>query len=379
MTIPVVLQRLENYQPTAVNAALTELLQPLGGMQAFVQPGQKVLLKPNLLAGKPPEKAVTTHPVLVEAVVKLVQACGATPLIGDSPGIGNGLTVAGKCGILEVAERTGAEFTPFTESVPLASSGETFHRLQVARQILDADLIINLPKLKTHQMIGLTCGVKNLFGAIVGVRKPGLHLQAGNDARFFATMLLELAEQIAPALTIVDAVVGMQGNGPGSGDPVAINSLLASPSPLAVDTLATALVGMRPEQVWTQQVALDSERPGCRMEELELYGTPLEELVLTDFQTAKATDVGFGLPRLVKNRLKGSLTARTEIIEQTCQLCGDCVRHCPPEAMNLSARRVTIDHNRCIRCFCCQELCPHAAIATRQGLLLRLNQFLKGG
>ncbi len=374
----VVLQAAADYHRPQVEAAVERLLAPLGGMAAFVRPGQKVLLKPNMLSGKEPAKAVTTHPEIVRAVIRQVQQAGGIVSVGDSPGIGTPRQVAARCGILPVIEETGAAFAPFAESVKIRPRGGTFHELEIARDLLDADVVINLPKLKTHQMMGLTAGVKNLFGAVVGIRKPRLHLQAGTDKAFFALMLLELAEQIRPALTLVDAIAAMEGEGPGSGDPVHIGVLLAGASPLAVDTVATALVGLSPEAVWTQKVALQTGRAGCRLEEVEILGDRLETLRVRGFRQAKATDVNFGLPPLLKNVLKNSLTARPVPDLQLCKRCGICVEACPPQAMEINDSELHIDYPRCIRCFCCQELCPHGALLTRQGLLLRLTDFLKG-
>lgn len=372
------LQGLDDYRPEQVSSALIRLLEPLGGISSYVKPGQKVLLKPNLLAGKTPDKAVTTHPELVRAVITLVQQAGGVAQVGDSPGIGSSESVARKSGILDVVKETGAQFVPFTESVCIRPRGTTFHELEVARELLEADLVINLPKLKTHQMMGLTCAVKNMFGAVVGLRKPRLHLQAGSDKAFFALMLLELCEQLAPVLTIVDAVIGMQGEGPGSGAPVKIGALIAGRHPQAIDTLACALVGLPAEQVWTQSQALKTGRPFCRLDQLELVGTPLESLRMRDFQPARTTDVNFGLAGPLKRVLKNSLTARPVVTPEECRLCRACVEHCPPQAMEIVNGRLKIDYQQCIRCFCCQELCPHGALHTRQGLLLRLASFIEG-
>lgn len=371
------LLKLTSYEPTAVDQALEALLEPLGGMKRFIKPGQKVLIKPNMLAGKVPEKAVTTHPEIVRAVIKQAQAAGGVVSLGDSPGIGSPENVARKCGILAVVEETGIRFAPFEKSIQLPIAAGTFHELEVAEDILQADVIINLPKLKTHQMMGLTCAIKNMFGAVVGLRKPRLHLQAGTDKAFFALLLLELCETLAPALTIVDAVVGMEGEGPGSGDPIKIGALLAGAHPQAVDTVATELLGLRPHQVWTQQKALDTQRAGTQLTELELVGESLNHLKITGFRPAKMTDVNFGLQGVFKSFLKNSLTARPEPDHSHCQLCNACVTHCPPKAMKIENRQLKIDYDLCIRCFCCQELCPHAALITKQGLLLRLNNFLR--
>ncbi len=371
------LQKLESYKPEETLQAMEDLLEPLGGMSAFVKPGQKVLLKPNLLSGKTPEKAVTTHPEIVRAVIQLVQKSGGNVSIGDSPGIGSPENVARKSGILSVVEETGCRFVPFETSVTIHPKNGTFQQFEVAQDILDADVIINLPKLKTHQMMGLTCGVKNMFGAVVGLRKPRLHLQAGTDKEFFALMLLELCEALAPTLTIVDAVIGMEGEGPGSGDPVQIGALLAGRHPQAVDTVATELVGLKPHQVWTQQEAIKTKRPYTNLDQLELSGPLLDSLRIKNFQPAKMTDVNFGLKGRLKDSLKNALTARPVPNHNLCKRCNDCVIHCPPEAMEIKHNKLQIDYNLCIRCFCCQELCPHGALMTKQGILLRLSSVLQ--
>jgi uncharacterized protein (DUF362 family)/Pyruvate/2-oxoacid:ferredoxin oxidoreductase delta subunit len=385
MSLSVSLQSLADYNPERVKDALHLLLEPLGGIDRYVKPGQKVRIKPNLLAGKTPEKAVTTHPEIVRQVILMVQQAGGIASVGDSPGLGKPENVARKCGIFEVIESTGARFAFFDESVPINLEAGTFHHLEVAREALETDIIINLPKLKTHQMMGYTGAVKNLFGLVVGMRKVRLHLQAGTDKEFFALMLLELAERFKPALSIMDAVVGMEGNGPGNGDPVQIGALLASPHLVALDTVATAMVNLSEQRVWTQLVARKTGRQGVSLDELDLHGVPLATLQTSRFRPAKNSDINFGLPIPVKNILKNTITAQPTIT-QACQQCGHCVTHCPPEAMTidpsetttLDTQRVKIDYNRCIRCFCCQELCPHNAITTEQGIIIRLLDFIHG-
>ena len=377
MSLPVSLQSLPDYDPSRVEDALHLLLEPLGGINSYVKPGQKVLIKPNLLSGKTPDKAVTTHPEIVRQTILMAQNAGGIVSVGDSPGIGKAEAVARKCGILDVIEATGPNFAKFEESVPINLDTGTFHHLEVAREALDTDIIINLPKLKTHQMMGYTGAVKNRFGLIVGMRKARLHLQAGTDKAFFALMLLELAERFPPALTIMDSVIAMEGDGPGNGDPVQVGALLASPHLIALDTVAINLVNLTKQRVWTQHVAGQTGRKGLSMDEIELHGVALSSLQKTDFRPASSADVNFGLPTPLKNLLKNAITAQPEITSN-CQRCGHCVSHCPPEAMTMDDHGVRIDYGRCIRCFCCQELCPHNAITTRQGILLRLSDFLNG-
>ncbi len=371
MKHPVSIAAVPEYGEAAILDAVRKLLAPLGGMSAFVQSGQKVLIKPNMLLGKPVEQAVTTHPDLVCAVIRLVQECGAVALVGDSPGVGSPKAVAEKCGILGVIEKTGATLALFNDSVPLPNEMGLFHKLEVARDAAEADVIINLAKLKTHQMMGLTCGVKNMFGVIVGFRKVNLHFQAGTDKGLFAGMLLELTKHMAPALTIVDAVTAMEGNGPGSGTPVHIGALIAGTNPLAVDTVIVKMLGVDPDSVWTQKVAREQHLSGSSLEEVEIFGPDPKSLRPAGFKAAKETDIGFGLPTILRKTLKKSLSTLPKKDPSLCITCGICIRHCPTEAMSIVRGRVHIDYKRCIGCFCCQELCPVGAIQARQGLLLR--------
>ncbi|NIQ97445.1 MAG: DUF362 domain-containing protein [Desulfuromonadales bacterium] len=379
MTERVALASAADYRPRTVEDAIDAVLEPLGGLERFVSAGQTVLLKPNMLAGKPPEQAVTTHPQIVREMILRVQRLGATALVGDSPGIGSPRQVARKCGLLEVIEETGATFAPFATSVRVGAEGGTFHNLELARDVLEADVVINLPKLKTHQMMGLTCAVKNLFGAVVGMRKPRLHLQAGSDKKFFALMLLELAAYIGPQLTLVDAVTAMEGDGPGSGDPVHVGALLASTSPVALDTVALELLGLDADTIWTQKVAVEKKFSGSLPDQIEILGETPQSLRPERFRPSKTTDVNFGLPPAILRPFKKAITAFPDPDMMLCEKCGLCVKHCPPQSMKIEDGTLQIDYQRCIRCFCCQELCPKGAILTRQGLLLRLHQFLHGG
>ncbi|MCF6178347.1 MAG: DUF362 domain-containing protein [Geopsychrobacter sp.] len=371
------LQALTDYAPEKTRSALELLLAPLGGMGRFVKPGQRVLLKPNLLAGKSADQAVTTHPEIVRAVAQMVQDAGGSVTLGDSPGIGGAASVARKCGIMTVVEELGIQFNPFDDAVKIHPQGRTFQELEVARALLEADVVINLPKLKTHQMMGLTCAVKNMFGAIVGLRKPRLHLQAGSDKALFALMLLELCEQLQPALTIVDAVVGMEGDGPGSGDTVQIGVLIAGENPLSVDRIAAEIVGMHPQQIWTLKLALQTKREGAKLETIEIVGESVAALKIDGFKMARQTDINGRMPGFMQRLLKQALTARPVPDHALCTRCAICVKHCPPAVMSISQQQLKIDYKSCIRCFCCQELCPQGALFTQQGSLLKLAQIFK--
>jgi uncharacterized protein (DUF362 family)/Pyruvate/2-oxoacid:ferredoxin oxidoreductase delta subunit len=367
----VALERVEDYDRALVKAGLVRLLLPLGGMERFVKPGERVLIKPNLLAAKPPEAAVTTHPELLRAVIELVQQAGGQPLVGDSPGFGSTRRVAERSGMLRIIEETGAQLVPFTESVPVTGAG-TFRHFELARPYLEADRLINLPKLKTHEMMTLTCCVKNLFGAVVGTQKAAWHLKAGADKELFAEMLMDVYRIREPDLNIVDAIVAMEGNGPGSGDPCRMGLLLAGDNAVAVDLIAAEIAQVPKKLLYLENAARKLALPGARREEIECCGAPLTQLGLAPLKLPHLSDLQFGLPGFLKNRLRNQFTSRPQVLMRRCELCGVCVRACPPKAIRIDEGKLHFDYQRCIRCFCCRELCPRAALKLKDGLLLSL-------
>lgn len=369
------LLRADNYDTTTLRQKVTELLAPLGGMSTFVKPGERVLIKPNMLAAKSPEAAVTTHPALVKVVIEMVKAAGGVPLVGDSPGIGGIRKVAAKAGILTVVEEAGAELAEFSEAVEIQGSG-TFKRIGLARPYVEADRVINLPKLKTHEMMTMTCAVKNLFGAVVGTAKAAWHLKAGADRDLFARMLVEIYLLRKPDLTIVDAIVGMEGNGPGSGDPRHIGALIAGSNALAVDVIAAELVGIPSKLLYIERAAEKMGLAGTDRKQIEVCGENLDRLKIADFRMARITDVQFGLPGFLKQPLRNHLTSRPVQNPAKCVLCGICADACPPQVIAIREKNFTIDYQHCIRCFCCRELCPHDALDVYEGPLLKLLRYL---
>ena len=217
--------RCETYDEEEVLRGLRRSIDLLGGIETFVKRGDRVLLKPNLLYGKPPEKAVTTHPSVVRGMIEIVREAGGVPSIGDSPGMESLRKAAEKAGIKRVADETGCSLVEFDRPiVPPDRKGKWFKQLEIDRSVLEADVIINLPKWKTHGQMLLTLGVKNLFGCIPGPRKALWHLKAGQDQERFARMLIDVYLTVRPALTLLDGIVGMDGNGPGSGRPVPLGA-----------------------------------------------------------------------------------------------------------------------------------------------------------
>lgn len=358
------------YELSTLRHAVIRLLEPIGGISAFVNSGERVLLKPNMLSAKEPDMAVTTHPSLVRVVADLVREAGGIALIGDSPGIGGFLRVAEKSGIYDAARQSGATLIEFTEVAELQGSG-LFRSLRLARAYYKADKIINLPKLKTHEMMTMTCAVKNLFGAVIGAEKAGWHLKAGSSRQLFARLLLEIYLIKKPALNIVDAITAMEGNGPGSGDPVRLGLLIAGVNPVAVDVVAGRLAGIPADLLHIEREAVSMGLPGARFDDIVLVGTPAETIPQTRFKLPAGLDVQFGLPSFLAKTLKNHLTSYPAADKKTCVLCGICRDACPPGAITIKNSALSVDNARCIRCWCCRELCPHDAMMVRRGLLLR--------
>lgn len=361
------------YGRPAVLDAVAEALGLLGGVETFVKRSERILVKPNLLSGKPPEAAVTTHPEIVRAVLILLKEAGVTPVVGDSPGFGAARSVADKCGVMTVCNELGVEVIELkTLEVTPNPSGHIFKRLEVAKEALEFDGIVNLPKLKTHAQMYLTMAVKNLFGCVPGKLKPQWHLSAGVESSYFAQMLLDLSVFLAPRFTVMDAIVGMEGNGPGSGKPRELGLVFAGADCVAMDTVAAAILGAPPKDVPILEAALERGLPSAKLKNVEVKGLDPAAIKIKDFDFPPRMHTNFAamLPGFLDKPLRKSITTRPHVNDKDCTLCGICVNVCPAEVMTKD-KRIIIDYDRCIRCYCCQEMCPEGAISPRDGWLKR--------
>jgi uncharacterized protein (DUF362 family)/Pyruvate/2-oxoacid:ferredoxin oxidoreductase delta subunit len=353
-----------------VEGSLREGLQELGGMASFVKPGQRVLLKVNLLMKKRPEEAVTTHPSVVEAVVRLVQEAGGIPIIGDSPGgpytVGALQAIYARSGLNEVAERTGALLNlDVDQTVVSHPEGKLIKSLTVTNSVIDADVIIPLSKLKTHGMMTFTGAVKILFGVIPGMLKAEYHLKMP-DVGSFADLLVDISTWVKPTLSIMDGIVGMEGDGPSAGKTRSIGALILSEDPYALDVVATHLIGLKPEKVPTIMAARERGL-ASRIEEVKLGGDARSLWRIQNFEIPKSVSVNFidmvPLPKSVRDFLLNRVRPRPVFQHDQCIGCSDCVKNCPPKALVLNEQhRPVVDLEACIRCFCCQELCPKQAV-----------------
>jgi uncharacterized protein (DUF362 family)/NAD-dependent dihydropyrimidine dehydrogenase PreA subunit len=368
VTFHVSITRCKNYDLEEVRSAVAASLEPLGGIGRFVGGGQRVLVKPNLLASRAPEEAVTTHPAVVQAVVEEVQIAGGVPVIGDSPGgrnIGSSYErLLRRTGMMGVVEATGCEWVSLDNPAVevQAPEAKSFRRFTVGKAVTDADRIIVLPKLKTHQLTYYTGAVKILYGYIPGLLKAEYHLHTGADAETFSDLLLDLHEALPPTLAIMDAVVGMEGQGPSNGNPREIGLVLAGESCPALDLVACSIIGFDPMAVPTVRKGGERGVGPRDIREVLVSGEALENVRVHGFAKPR-TMILARIPPSVIRAVGYLLGSRPAIRPGRCISCGRCAEACPPKAIRWAKGEVpSIRYRHCIRCYCCQELCPQGAV-----------------
>lgn len=377
------LSRCAEYRSDDVSTAVSEALAPLGGMGAFVSPGQRVLLKVNLLARYAPERAVTTHPEVLRAVIREVRDAGGVPLVADSPGGVNTPASVAKTfdvsGMAAVCAEEEVECRLLDDDVVRVANprGSLYGAFTLGRAVAEADVLISLPKLKTHGFMMMTGAVKNLFGCIPGLEKAQYHVKvpARED---FADMLVDLMLACRPALAIMDGVVAMEGQGPAGGTPRHVGAIAASADAVALDVVAAALIGLDPMEVYTNRAAADRGLGPAGLGEIDVAGADWRELAPARFGLP-TRDLSAKMPAWLRERVRGSFTARPYLQHEAgCTLCGRCEEECLVEAIEVGERGPSFDQGRCIRCYCCQELCPEQAIGLKAPLLARLADPRRG-
>jgi len=350
--------------------------------------GKKVVLKPNLVAAMAPENAATTHPAFLAAAVDFLREYGATDLrLAESPG---GIyseaalrRIYKACGILDVAEELSLPLNYGTDAVnvsaPVAQTCRSFH---ILRPIAEADVIVDLCRLKSHSLTRYSGAVKNFFGVIPGVEKFEMH-SAYPTVPVFAKMVVDLGQMLCDAhevLALGDGIVAMEGNGPTGGTPREIGAVLMSESPFALDAAAEEILGF----AGTVVIAEEARRRGLcpAVGQTEIRGTPLSAFAVPDFREPDTSGGKLGsrilrsLPTLFGGRLASFFSPRPQIDRQKCVGCGVCVQSCPRHTIEIRqtkrGKQAVIDDGGCIRCYCCQELCPLHAVNIKQNPLITL-------
>ncbi|MBQ9419025.1 MAG: DUF362 domain-containing protein [Synergistaceae bacterium] len=338
--------------------------------------GEKVLLKVNLVSGHDVSRRVTTDPEIVRAAAEYVLECGATPFIADSPGIDSFKSAAEKAGFMSVARELNIECRELSDPVyvddvrpPAPPGGVGFRKIQISRHVLEADKIINLAKLKTHGQMYLTMGVKNLFGCVPGRLKASWHYNVGLDREKFAALLLDIYSIVKPTFTIIDGVIGMDGNGPTSGEPHNFGVIAACVDALTADFWLCKMLGGNFDDYPLYNAAKKRNMPECELDPSDVEGDFSPSHVFHGVKLPKTRSMRL-LPRIPF--IERLMTSRPVHIPELCIGCGRCEAVCAAHAVRHENKRLYFDYGKCIRCYCCHEMCPVRAIEFKESALLSL-------
>jgi len=354
-----------------VQRALQEALKPLGGLSVFIAPKDKVLIKPNLIRGAKPDRAIIPHPEMLRALIVLLNEIGAEVYVGDSPGLETPEYALETSGYMEIMKELGAKQADFYREIDASiPDGGLSKKVKIVRAVIEADKIINLCKMKTHGFMMFSGAVKNMFGVVSGVSKVHAHLRFPTPA-LFAEGLLDIYTTAKPTLSIMDAVLAMEGDGPTNGLPRKVGLILASDDGVALDATACSIIGIEPHSIATTSVASKRRVGVSDLSQIDIVGVKLDEVRIKDYKIPSSWS---GITsRLAKTRLIRSIgSIKPKVVHSTCRKCGKCIKGCPAQAMRFSKGKVRIDHKKCIKCYCCQEHCPYNSIKLKSPVLAKL-------
>ena len=330
--------------------------------------GKKVLLKPNILTDDDPAKCICTHPVVVEAMIRFLQAGGATVFVGDSPAVHSKKFRAEKTGIFNVCRRTGATWVDFTKN-PIEKKLRK-GRIKIASVVEEVDLIISLPKFKNHELVYFTGAIKNTLGLVPGFSKAKQHARH-QDRTSFSEFLVDLNEAVLPDYFLMDAVMGMEGPGPGRGIPVEIGLILGSTNPLILDMTASKIAGYEPIVIPTSKSAFFRKNWLQSEDEIVYEGPEINTLIKKDFKKIPVSVSRNIAMQFMMKRIKPlrKLERRPVFIHENCTGCLKCVKICPVNAIQLHPVKknyIVLTDSKCIRCYCCSEVCMDNAVEIKR-------------
>ncbi len=367
----------DDYQADNVNRAVSGVIDELGGIEKFVPKDAKVFVKVNLVRDMAPEKCGTTHPEVVVALVNQLAKVTSHVVVGDSSGglytRGAMKAVYSKCGMTDVAERTCATLNDDFDYTAVDLGGQSLSKCEITNSFLNADVVINVTKLKTHSFAGYTGAVKNLFGLIPGLVKVEMHSRFP-DLGEFCNLLCDIEQFASSKITmhLIDAVIGMEGDGPTNGKPKFMGQILASANPYALDAVAVQLFA-DPFDMPLMQVAAKRGYISQDLSDVDFDFESWQNNRIADFDVSPVTDADtfLHMPKWVKKLAKKYMTKKVAIDRSICRGCGKCATHCPAKAITVKEGKACVAQNKCIRCYCCQELCPFDAVRFKKSLLYR--------
>jgi uncharacterized protein (DUF362 family)/ferredoxin len=366
----------DSYDENSVDGAVRRGVDLIGGMSRFAAKGEKIVLKPNVLIGTSPEKCVTTHPAVLKAVGRVLIELGAEVSYGDSPGfLGTCEANMKRAGLKKAADELSIRLADFDEGKTVVLKTALLNsRFVIANGVLAADGLVSLSKLKTHGLVRMTGAIKNQFGCIPGMLKGQYHVKMP-DPYDFAAMLVDLNSVIKPRIYSMDAIIGMEGNGPHAGKPRRIGVLLFSTDPVALDSVACRIINLDPEIVPTSKPGEKAGLGTYHFDKIEMVGDDIGQFVINDFDVVRKPPVKASSGR-IRSYIRNQTCPGPAIDTSKCTLCGTCQKVCPVDPKAIIWDKETGEfpvHNygRCIRCYCCQELCPQGAISIKNTLLGR--------
>ncbi len=360
-----------DYEQNQIDAAIDRSIRNIGGLDQFIKRGTRVHIKPNLLTAKSPEKAATTHPLVLKSIVNRVMENGGEVTIGDSPaGISRPIEEYWRItGIDDVAKKTGAKLVKLEKKgvVERSVNGKSYF---IAFAVAEADVVINICKLKTHNLTLFTGAIKNMFGTIPGFKKSEYHKQAPK-IEGFSEIIVDIFSAVKPQLNIMDAVEIMEGNGPSAGKPRHLGLIFASEDAVALDAVAAKIVGFNDDEILTTEIAYQRGIGEKVIDRINILGESLE--AFSDLRISLPTNrFQRYIPASVVKVLGKLVWLRPKPDVDRCKRCGACIATCPTQAMGPKEGFPVIDYNKCISCFCCDEVCPHDAIDQDMSWLTKL-------
>ncbi len=361
----VALRKCEEYEISEVYNNISEIYQTCQGPELR---NKKVLVKPNLLSDNLPDKCISTHPVVFEAMIRFLREKGAEVVAGDSPAVHTRGFKPVNSGIYGVCERTETPWIDFTSdpsSVKLKNG-----KIRIASIVNNVDLIISLPKLKNHELVYFTGAIKNSLGLIPAFSKAKQHALHQNRESF-SRFLVDLNEVVTPHFFLMDGIFGMEGRGPGQGIPIKTGVLIGSTNPLALDIIASSVAGYDPKEIPTNRIALSRRKWLNSIEEIRYDGPEIKTVIKKDFKKIPiSSDKNISI-EFLKNRIKflRKLDRRPVFIHTNCTGCRECIKICPRNALTMHPvidNYVILTDSKCIRCYCCSEVCKSNAVLIKR-------------